>query len=148
MKNKFKTALFGYAKRDVCEYLASLSDEFTDRHAAEKQALADENARLKDELAAQTDAVEQLKASLAEQTARTEQAAFDAEAKRAAAMLAIEQFTAEQIAVCRAQVEAMQSRLREVMDTAEEGIAAVAAELDATALPKLPASPDTMDPSV
>lgn len=56
MTEKFKTALFGYSKREVCEYISEVSDDLTAKHNNEKKELTDrikaleaENKRLSQE---------------------------------------------------------------------------------------------------
>ena len=58
MTGNFKTSLFGYSKREVCEYISGVSDKLTQKHREEEEKLREkiqllekENAELKKQLA-------------------------------------------------------------------------------------------------
>lgn len=42
MRKRFKTALFGYSKRDVCEYLSQTSDQISQKHAGDIERIQKE----------------------------------------------------------------------------------------------------------
>ncbi|MBQ4559604.1 MAG: hypothetical protein IJA54_04680 [Tyzzerella sp.] len=68
MKNKlFKTALFGYSKTDVCNYIAKTNQEFNDKleqlisaHQKEREELMAQKNALQEELNNFQDAVMQI----------------------------------------------------------------------------------------
>lgn len=51
MIEKFKTSLFGYSKREVCEYISKASDELTSKHNSQKKELEDKIQSLQEEIA-------------------------------------------------------------------------------------------------
>lgn len=51
--NDLKTGLWGFRKRDVCEYVAGMSEELTARMEQERQQSAEAEALLREKIAAQ-----------------------------------------------------------------------------------------------
>jgi len=49
MAEKFKTALFGYSKQEVCKYISNICDGLISKHNQEKQALNDRIRTLEEE---------------------------------------------------------------------------------------------------
>ncbi len=85
---KFRTALLGYSKRDVCEFISKFSDELTAKHAGVSkelenkiEQLREENARLSAENKFLSETAEALRAEnkqATDDTARVSEILMDA----------------------------------------------------------------------
>ena len=61
MESKLKTALFGYSKKDVYEYIINITDELEKRHSDEVAELKEQIARLEAENQKVTDIIHDAK---------------------------------------------------------------------------------------
>ena len=61
MESKLKTALFGYSKKDVYEYIINITDELEKRHSDEIAELKEQIARLEAENQKVTDIIHDAK---------------------------------------------------------------------------------------